>query len=407
MQSIPHVFTTVEVAAGQHLVARFGDVVAVIEEGKAGAGELLDVVRSVAEGSLHADQMGAALAEVLNQNPMASETLVVAAPGSNGALRVVCHGWAAVEAGSAGSIPHGWADKELTDVTSVQLGRANAGLQPPLPDSPLNLVEGVVRGSGVSAIVNMGATTAHPPEQKEVATPLPPMEFDLQDRRDTLGNELDPSLPLAPSEEAKPLGASGAHRVAGGVHEVPSTAPAWTQSGEQAAASPLKAATEEPRDNRAKVRAAFLSSPLFDQIELEERQPLPLASEQGVLGPRPSLGTVVMDDGTTYSLDADYVIGRNPSASSEVRSSTARPLLLHDPSNTMSQVHAGVRLRDWDVTLVDLRSSNGTHVLVPDGRDWQQLPPDTPLVLKPGTRVAVGQRWFVFESHLRSQEDAR
>jgi hypothetical protein len=117
-----------------------------------------------------------------------------------------------------------------------------------------------------------------------------------------------------------------------------------------------------------------------------------------VVGPRPPLGLLVFDTGATYTVDAGYLIGRVPESDERVRSGALRPLTVDDPSGSVSRVHAEVRLRDWDVLLLDTGSSNGTFVGRP-GQDWEQLIPREPVHLVPGARVRLGEEHqFVFES---------
>lgn len=120
-----------------------------------------------------------------------------------------------------------------------------------------------------------------------------------------------------------------------------------------------------------------------------------------VRGRRPPLGVLLADDGAAFALDGDYVIGREPEDSELVRSGLARALALPDPERTISRAHARVMLDQWDVRVVDLRSANGTHVAGPDQTEWTTLHPEEPATLKPGSRVLVGQRTFVYDSHHR------
>lgn len=116
-----------------------------------------------------------------------------------------------------------------------------------------------------------------------------------------------------------------------------------------------------------------------------------------VIGPRPTLGTLIFDDGSTFGLEHGYVIGREPANDSAVVSGTARPLPLTDPERGISRIHAEVRLEGWDTLIVDRGSSNGTHVAVPGGDSWQRLETDVPVVLSNGWSVAIGRRTFVFQ----------
>ncbi|MFC7449298.1 FHA domain-containing protein [Rhodococcus daqingensis] len=114
-------------------------------------------------------------------------------------------------------------------------------------------------------------------------------------------------------------------------------------------------------------------------------------------GIRPPLGFLVLDDGTTYVLDGDCVLGRDPEKS-ELAAAGLRPIRIEDPSGGMSRAHAAVRLTDWDVAIVDLDSTNGTHLRAPGERDWIRLDPNVPVTLSPGAEVRLGDRVATFDS---------
>ena len=120
----------------------------------------------------------------------------------------------------------------------------------------------------------------------------------------------------------------------------------------------------------------------------------------GVLvdGRRPPLGLLVLDIGSTFVLDDNYLLGRNPEVDEGVISSRLRPIRLDDDSGTLSRVHAEIRLEGWDVLLIDRGSANGTHVATSGQSGWSRLAPDRPIVLTPGTHVRIGRRVFTFES---------
>jgi FHA domain len=114
-------------------------------------------------------------------------------------------------------------------------------------------------------------------------------------------------------------------------------------------------------------------------------------------GERPPLGFLVLDDGTTFILHGDLVIGREPEASERVRRG-AMPIRLADRAGRLSRAHAEVRLIEWDVTVVDLGSTNGTWVK-PSGQErWHQLTPQRPYLLTAGSEVQIGGRRVTFES---------
>ena len=119
-----------------------------------------------------------------------------------------------------------------------------------------------------------------------------------------------------------------------------------------------------------------------------------------VEGPRPPLGVIIWDDGSTFRLDRDYVIGREPDFDADVAAGRANPLVIDDEDGTISRAHALVRLDGWDVHLIDRGSVNGTYVAAPDSRTWAALAPYEPAVIVPGTRVQLGRRTFRFEAHV-------
>lgn len=121
------------------------------------------------------------------------------------------------------------------------------------------------------------------------------------------------------------------------------------------------------------------------------------ATRHTVKGPRPPLGTIAFDDGVRYELDADYVVGREPTGDPAVAAGEARPLPLDDPEQAVSRVHAEVRLQDWDVVVVDRGSANGVHVLAPEGTEWRRVATGESVVISPGTQVAFGRRVMTYE----------
>ena len=120
----------------------------------------------------------------------------------------------------------------------------------------------------------------------------------------------------------------------------------------------------------------------------------------GVLvdGRRPPLGLLVLDIGSTFVLDDNYLLGRNPEVDEAVISSRLRPIRLDDDSGTLSRVHAEIRLEGWDVLLIDRGSANGSFIAAAGQSGWNRLAPQRPVVLTPGTHVRIGRRVFTFES---------
>jgi hypothetical protein len=117
-----------------------------------------------------------------------------------------------------------------------------------------------------------------------------------------------------------------------------------------------------------------------------------------VVGNRPPLGLLVFDDGSTYTVDAEYLVGRMPEADQRVRSGVLRAIIIEDRSGSVSRVHAEVRLNGWDVMLVDSGSRNGTYLSAPGEPGWTPLPPHQSRRMVSGTKVRLGARTFTFES---------
>ncbi|WP_067836863.1 FHA domain-containing protein [Nocardia lijiangensis] len=114
-------------------------------------------------------------------------------------------------------------------------------------------------------------------------------------------------------------------------------------------------------------------------------------------GERPTLGLLLLDDGTSYVLDSDCVLGREPDNSEAARRGS-RPIRVDDASGGMSRTHAEIRLKDWDVTVVDSGSANGTHIRQPGHQDWTRALPGHPVILQPGAQILLGGRTATFDS---------
>jgi FHA domain len=112
-------------------------------------------------------------------------------------------------------------------------------------------------------------------------------------------------------------------------------------------------------------------------------------------GPRPPLGALVLDDDSILELNADCVVGRDPALDPSVAAGHARPLRIIDAQ--VSRIHARVHLDGWQVSLIDLGSTNGTRIRPPGKRSDQALEPNVPVPLQSGTRVFMGTQGFQYE----------
>lgn len=120
------------------------------------------------------------------------------------------------------------------------------------------------------------------------------------------------------------------------------------------------------------------------------------ATRSPVLGKRPALGVLVLDDGTMYPLVRNSVVGRIPETDETVQVGAASPMRLDDPS--VSRVHARIVLDGWDVCLIDEGSRNGSFLCLP-GESWTRSPAGARAALLPGTVVAFGRRQLRYHSY--------
>lgn len=97
-------------------------------------------------------------------------------------------------------------------------------------------------------------------------------------------------------------------------------------------------------------------------------------------GRRPPLGTLIFDDGSLHSVDADLIL-RSPSA------------------GRLALCQARIELRDWQVRVVDLGSQEGTYVAGPGAAVWRRIRPGVPERLRSGTRIRIGMRTLRYESN--------
>ena len=120
------------------------------------------------------------------------------------------------------------------------------------------------------------------------------------------------------------------------------------------------------------------------------------AESPTVVGERPALGTLTFDDGATLELTRSVVIGSDVPADYEIDGEAATIVELNN-DESVSPVHVEIRLRGWDVELVDVQSSGGTFTR--GRRELQsrtRIRPEHPTVLMPGSEVRLGSRSFVY-----------
>ncbi|MEH1124104.1 FHA domain-containing protein [Micromonospora sp. CPCC 206061] len=115
-------------------------------------------------------------------------------------------------------------------------------------------------------------------------------------------------------------------------------------------------------------------------------------------GRRPALGVLTLDDGMTFPLEEDYVLGRHPYEDELVAAGRSRPLEIDDSTGLVSGVHTRVILDGWDVKVMDAGSTYGTYLRSDADDQWRRLPPHMAVPISPGTWVGLGGRCLRYDS---------
>jgi hypothetical protein len=116
------------------------------------------------------------------------------------------------------------------------------------------------------------------------------------------------------------------------------------------------------------------------------------------IGPRPPLGLLLVDDGSTFSLVADVIVGRDPSTHPDVLEHGADSLRIGGDVAVLSRSHFGLYLDGWSVAAVDLGSSNGTTVRRESG-EVVALTTDARTMLNAGDTLLLGDREIRLQLH--------
>jgi serine/threonine protein kinase len=125
---------------------------------------------------------------------------------------------------------------------------------------------------------------------------------------------------------------------------------------------------------------------------------------RGSLGPwvtgqaeRPALGVLLFDDGRSYVVRWNTVLGRQPDTDKRVTSGMAATLSL-EAELTMSRAHLYLELRDWDVFATDI-SSNGTSIIPAATGQSTKMTPGQPTLLRGGDRLVIENLSITYQSH--------
>jgi hypothetical protein len=383
------------------LLQRHGTtVVLVAADGDAAT---LDAILSTCRDATDGRRLVRQLALILTDDDEPPAVVALAATGTGLATFVYGDAELAVTTGGksetlSGRQSSAWVDRVFEwplERLTAQVGRGSNDE----PDERVDLTGGVVAASAVvlaprPAGAPAPAPAKAPKPRAKAAVPTPPDEETVVASVDKAPPALEPIVTEEPAADAEP---------APEFESVLLVQP----DGEVAPPPPLDAADPIPdaehggavvhgimckRQHFNAPSAAFCGVCGISMVQ---------QTHQIVEGPRPPLGVIVFDDGTTFRIDDDYVIGREPQLDPDVANGRARGLVIVDDEGTVSRAHLRISLDEWDVRLIDRGSANGTYVAAPNTAVWSPLAPDEPMTIVPGTRVQVGRRTFVFDAHNR------
>ncbi len=331
-----------------------------------GSGAAIDQLLATcrALGRARVDEPGAILVDqldaLLGERMPASPSFCVLATSAEGVEVVLC-GDVEVTVTRGGQVsrhagpdPDTWVDLLVDEgfdwLVAVPLGSA----EPP-SDVRLDLHDGVVPGGGLRLTQRdrlPGEAAARP-----VVVDEPPM-------------------PAATARGAEPSGPPAARAdVDSGAGFV--SVPLW-RAPAPAAPSPLPVATtslDEPVPEAGAV--------LVPTLRCSTGHPNnPAASHSAHCGrslvdgtarlverPQPTLGLLLLDDGSAYTLDAGYLIGCLPDLAISLSRGDVRPLVLPEHDG-VAPTHAEVVLDGWAVTVADRALDADTWVRRPGDREW-------------------------------------
>jgi hypothetical protein len=388
--------------AGDGLVARWGDILLVVADAEDPAvAPLLEQCEAVAEAGGDGRVLSRHLAGFLATYELEPPAFAAAAPVTTG-LAVFVQGAAEVVVGDdftvSGAASLAWVDRLIPwPVTTLTL-RARSATKP--APGPYNLQNGIVPGGGLTLHTVPTAESSPVPTSRSAgeqpAIALPPEIGSAQIARKSQPEQAVPAHDRWPGQVAEPPPFESVVMDLGVLEE-----------DEDAPRAPLpvvsKSSDEPPVSTGPVVRGVYCKNGHFNDARvpfcavcgINMVQKTPVLTE----GPRPPLGVLLLDDGTAFQLDADYVLGRDPMHDVDVRSGRLRGITLIDPDRSVSRAHARIELRQWDVVLIDNSSANGTYVAAEGASSWTPLPPGTPHVLSSGSRIRLGSRRLAFNSY--------
>ncbi|MEV6557755.1 FHA domain-containing protein [Nocardia sp. NPDC051756] len=415
--------STVGIAQGHGLVARFGGVVVYLAGETASTDRILGAIEAVAEVEHPGAALAQRLAAVVFGGTSETPPFGVVAPTDDGTL-ILLRGPVFAEINGAegtrrldGARAFTWVD----EIVREPLRRITVGTDTGTPLKALprtDLRAGVVPGGGFvlnAALRRAGkaaksSSTARPSAPTSTTEPAPTAAAGFAATPEPTGADeaVDSPTSVAPAVGDTSTSAKSSTARASSVTRSAS-APSATQSAAAGSSATSSSTTLHPKESarpRARPRPPIGNRPAADRqlAWSQTRQPEPVAlhktSADRVRLVRPvaeqdqAVGTLILENGTAFPLDRPYVIGRGPQADDAVRSATAEPIVIQRDRH-VSRVHAYVSVDRGKVFVRDATATSGTFIAPPGADQWTRIG-TSPTELPPGWSVRISERVITY-----------
>lgn len=418
--------STVGIAQGHGLIARFGGVIVYLAGETASTDRILGAIEAVADAEHPGAALAQRLAAVVFGGTSETPPFGVVAPTDDGTL-ILLRGPVFAEINGAegtrrldGARAFTWVDEIVREpLRRITVGTDTGAPLKALPRTDLRA--GVVPGGGFvlnvalrrAAKAAKGASAPRPSAPTSTtepaptaaagfaATPEPTGADEAVDSPTSVASAVSDASTSATSSTAR---ASSVARSASGPSA--SSATRSTVAGSSATSSSTTLQPKESARPRARPRPPIGNRPAPDrqlawsQTHLPEPVALHKTSAERARLVRPvaekdqAVGTLILENGTAFPLDRPYVIGRGPQADDAVRSAAAEPIVIQRDRH-VSRVHAYVSVDRGKVFVRDATATSGTFIAPPGADQWTRIG-TSPTELPPGWSVRISERVITY-----------